>query len=45
MATDGDLNVGITSEDELEELKKDPENKAAQKGIESLNTKIGVLGE
>ena len=26
-------------------LKKDPENKAAQKGIESLNTKIGVLGE
>ena len=26
-------------------LKKDPENKAAQKGIESLNTKIGVLGD
>ena len=26
-------------------IKKDPENKAAQKGIESLNTKIGVLGE
>ena len=26
-------------------LKKDPENVAAQKGIESLNTKIGVLGE
>ena len=26
-------------------LKKDPQNKAAQKGIESLNTKMGVLGE